>query len=258
MTELERLTATLLAQWHAEGGTAGGPIPIAALLDRVLPYRRARRLLGIDVSEDYEALLLRLLAEEEGLVEVHPAEAAEQARATLATKLPDLDVLQRLRPADVTVRADTVSRLEGVLQMPPARAVDPAPVPGMSAAIANPEPRAFDDIPAIGVGEDGPINDADIIPLPVSRTVADAIRVALEDREERTSHPPTPEFLTAVQFHSPSESCWGCGEALPEGRSVKFCPFCGADQRAPTCPACGSSIERQWKHCAECGIKLGG
>lgn len=257
MTELERLAATLLSQWHTDGGADGGPISVATLLDRVLPYRHARRLLGIDVSEDYEALLLRLLAEEEGLVEVHPREAAEQARTTLAARLPDLDVLQQLRNAELTVRTETVTRLEGVLQMPPARPVDPV-LPAVVNAVAGSEPQAYPDLSSLDESDDEPIDDADIIPLPVSRVVADAIRVALESPGPDEPLPPPPEFLTAVEFHPPSASCWSCGDGLPEGRAVKFCPFCGADQREPACPACGAAIERRWKHCAECGIKLGG
>ena len=249
MTELERLASTLLTQWHAEGGADGGPIGVGALLDRVLPYRQARRLLGIDISEDYEALLLRLLAEEEGLVHVVPHAAAELARATIGSKLPDLDVLEKLRSAEVTLTPAALSRLEGVLQMPPARPPEGETVP---APVAAP--------PIDGLGEesdDHPIDDTDIIPLPVSRMVADAIRVALETPPAGPPPGPPPDFLTAVQFTPPQESCWSCSEGLPEGRMVKFCPFCGADQRPPACPACGGAVERNWKHCPECGVKLG-
>ncbi|MES2305404.1 MAG: zinc ribbon domain-containing protein [Gemmatimonadota bacterium] len=251
MTELERLTATVLTQWHADGGSEGGPIGVGQLLDRVLPYRQARRLLGIDISEDYEALMLRLLAEEEGLVHVAPHDAAEMARRTIGSKLPDLDILQKLRSAELTVTPATVARLQGVLQMPPSRVVEEAPAPELD---VEESPLAESNIE---VGDDGPIDDADIIPLPVSRVVADAIRVALEAPPAAPVSGPPPEFLTAVQFTPPSASCWSCTEALPEGRVVKFCPFCGADQRHPACPSCGEEIERQWKHCPECGTRLG-
>jgi RNA polymerase subunit RPABC4/transcription elongation factor Spt4 len=249
VTELERLATTLLTQWHAEGGNDGGPIAVGALLDRILPYRQARRLLGIDISEDYEALMLRLLAEEEGLVAVVPPDAAEMARSTLASKLPDLDVLQLLRAASITITAATVARLEGVLQMPPSRGTEPEQEPTSQAA-----PEADDSIES---GDDGPIDDVDVIPLPVSRVVADAIRVALETPRPELPAAPPPEFLTKVAFVPPAMSCWSCTEALPEGRSAKFCPFCGADQRQPACSACGGAIERHWKHCPDCGIALG-
>lgn len=251
MTELERLAATVLTQWRAEGGSEGGPIAVGALLDRVLPYRQARRLLGIDISEDYEALLLRLLAEEEGLVSVLPPDAAEMARSTLASKLPDLDVLQQLRSAELTLSGGTVTRLEGVLQMPPSRIAEPEPEPEAAAAVTPSPDDVFD------VEDDARVDDIDIIPLPVSRVVADAIRVALESPEPVEPPPPPPEFLTKVRFMAPSMSCWSCSEGLPEGRSVKFCPFCGADQRPPACPACHGAIERHWKHCPDCGVKLG-
>lgn len=256
MTELERLTSTVLTQWHADGGAEGGPIVVSALLDRVLPYRQARRLLGIDISEDYEALMLRLLAEEEGLVHVAPHDAAEMARATIKSKLPDLDVLQKLRSAEVTVTAATVARLQGVLPMPTSRVVEEVLAsPPLALSAEEPVMPLHEEI---GAGEDGPIDDADIIPLPVSRVVADAIRVALETPLAEAPVGPPPEFLTAVQFTPPAASCWSCTEPLPEGRTVKFCPFCGADQRQPACPSCGGPVERQWKHCPECGIKLGG
>jgi hypothetical protein len=157
-------------------------------------------------------------------------------------------VLQQLRAAEVTISGTTVARLEGVLQMPPTRVSEPEPV---APAEAMP---VLDDAP--GLADEAPVDDVDIIPLPVSRVVADAIRVALETPDSADPPLPPPEFLTKVQFVPPAMSCWSCSEGLPEGRSVKFCPFCGADQRPPACPACDGAIERHWKHCPDCGIKL--
>lgn len=231
MTELERLAAALLAQWRAEGGPVDGPIAVGSILDRTLPYRVARRLLGIDVSEDYEALLLRLVAEEEGLVSVEPADAAEMARATMAARIPDLDVLQLLRSATVAFRPDTASRLEGVLPIRPPATPEPSPWAPPAAA--------------------PPVAETPVIPIR-AEVVADHTAVA------PTPAPiePAPAFVTQVRFAAPGAACWSCSAALPVGRTVKFCPFCGADQREPTCPACNAAVERGWKHCPDCGERL--
>jgi hypothetical protein len=198
MTELERFAVSILVQWRNEGGGDAEPIAISALLDRVLPYRVARRVLGIDASEDYEAMMLRLLAEESGLVAVIPSDAAELARTTVASKLPDLGVLQLLRSASITLSPRTIAAEATIPAATPARQ-KPAPAVERAAPSAEPAtPELADDQPA----------------------------------------------------------CWSCREALPVGHKVKFCPFCGADQRQPSCSACGAPAERGWKHCAECGAKL--
>jgi len=250
MTELERFAAALLVQWRSDGGTDAQPITVGALLDKVFPYRLARRVLGIDVSEDYEALVLRLIAEEEQLVRTEPLDAAEMAKSTMTSKLPDLDVLQLLRAATISLTSRTIARLEGVLPMPPAReesrwAEPAAPVP---------EPPAENDTlpdaaPAVAL-EAAPAERAspDIIPLHPAGP---------ESAHERTPTEPPPAFLTTVSFTPPSgDTCWSCSEVLPKDRTVKFCPFCGADQRQPTCGACGTPVERRWKHCPECGGSL--
>jgi len=205
MIELERFAAAILSQWRNEGGGDAEPIAVTTLLDRVLPYRVARRVLGIDVSEDYEAMMLRMLAEEGDLLRVTPADAAELARATLASRLPDLGVLQLLRSASITVTERTI-------------------------AVAGTEPAA-----------PPPVAESTWAPAPapaVERTPA--LRPTAAPRIEELR----------------GEGCWSCSEPLPVDRQVKFCPFCGADQRQPVCGACGAAAERGWKHCGECGVKL--
>lgn len=238
MTDLERFAAVLLAEWQQEGHHRGEPIAVGSLLDRTLPYRTARRLLGVDVSEDYEMLVLRLVAEEGGLVRTEPAEAAEVARDTVAAKVPDLDLLQRLRSAMVTLSDDAVDRLEGVRPMP--TATPPVDNP------ATPSGKTSDDTP------------------PASRTVfpirspeiADVTATAKPATTPRQGDPP-PAFLTGVAFTAPDQSCWSCGTPLPTDRVVKFCVGCGVDQRQPVCDGCGSTVERDWSFCPECGGGLG-
>ncbi len=243
MSDLERFTGALLAQWRAEGGSGGGPIGIDALVDRVLPYRTARRLLGIDISEDYEALVLRLIGGEEGLATAVPDEAGEMARTTMSDKLPDLDVLRLLRSAAITVGDDAIVRLGGA-SYGGARAE--ADAKWNRAEPAGTDPAAVDASPA-----DSTPPPVVVIPLPTA--ARDHTRVAMPPVPDG----PPPAYLTApVEFIPPERSCWSCSDELPADRAVKFCPFCGADQRAPTCSACGTQVERNWKHCPECGLKL--
>ncbi len=118
MTDLERFAAVLLAECQQEGRRRTDPLAVGSLLDRILPYRTARKSLGIDASEDYEMLVLRLIAEEGALVHTEPGEAAALARETVAATVPDLDILQRLRSASLAFTDDAVDRLEGVRPMP--------------------------------------------------------------------------------------------------------------------------------------------
>jgi RNA polymerase subunit RPABC4/transcription elongation factor Spt4 len=222
MTDLERFAAVLLTELQSEGVSAGGDLAVGSLLDRTFPYKVARRTLALDTVEDYELLVLRLVAEEGMMVHTSPVEAAEMARATLATRIPDLDVLRLLRSATITFTDDTMGRLDGVRLMP--RGDAPAPVPTEDAA---------SDEPATA-----PSADHGVIPIRRVQEVADA---------------------TAVGGRTPAArpACWQCAAALPTGRTVNFCVECGADQRQPACGGCGVVVERDWKHCPACGHALG-
>lgn len=231
MTDLERFAAILLAEWQAESGRTDAALSVGDLLDRTFPYRSARRTLQLESSEDYELCVLRLVSEEGGLVETSPAEAGEMARATLAEKIPDLDQLQLLRSALVTFSDDAVSRLDGVRPLPQAMA---------SEAEVSEEASTGEETPDRGV-------------IPIRRHAESAGSTEAPPPTRAAPSEPPPAFLTGVAFTPPDGACWQCSTPLPTGRRVNFCVDCGADQRAPQCLACGSVVERHWKHCPECG-----
>lgn len=231
MNDLERFAAVLLAEWQNGGGHPGAAVSVGGLLDRTLPYRTARRTLSLETSEDYESLVLRLVGEENGLVVTDPMEAAEMARSTLESKIPDLDVLRLLRSATITFTDEAVSRLDGVRPLPQ--------------SVASPVEQEFE--------EDEEQAKPDVLPIrrapPPEPAVADHTAVAAPASDPG----PPPSFLTRVEFSPPDGTCWQCSRPLPEGRSVKFCVECGADQRQPRCGNCGAMMERGWKFCGECG-----
>jgi hypothetical protein len=47
--------------------------------------------------------------------------------------------------------------------------------------------------------------------------------------------------------------CKYCGQPLPEGREVHFCPHCGQNLLARRCAACSAELETSWKFCVACG-----
>jgi len=54
----------------------------------------------------------------------------------------------------------------------------------------------------------------------------------------------------------PPAICRACSGKLPLGRSVKFCPHCGASQALTHCPQCGTELEPAWRHCVTCGAPV--
>jgi len=55
-----------------------------------------------------------------------------------------------------------------------------------------------------------------------------------------------------------SEQCPYCGETLPAGRKVNFCPQCGQPPSGELrCPACGGEVDVGWRYCVSCGRATG-
>lgn len=61
----------------------------------------------------------------------------------------------------------------------------------------------------------------------------------------------------AATPNEPSPSCPHCDQALPGGRMVVYCPFCGGNVTTRACPECGTALETAWRHCITCGYKVG-
>lgn len=67
----------------------------------------------------------------------------------------------------------------------------------------------------------------------------------------RAARIPDPTADTAAR--TPRPGCRFCGQMLPEGREVTFCPHCGQNLRVRRCPGCSAEIEPTWKFCVTCG-----
>jgi hypothetical protein len=171
-----------------------GPIQLADLYVKVIPYKACKTVLRFDTHQDYEMAMLKLLAGERDYVSVEPSEAQ----------------VAMLREAEAV----------------------------------NPNPGAFRQYAASRVT--------------FSQT---AVRRVLEEREGGGYAPQQPEAPSqepeeAVTPPAPATvaaRCPHCFEAMPTGRPVVFCPFCGKNVKAIECPQCGSQMEPGWRYCITCG-----
>ena len=108
------------------------PVSVGALRETILPYRHHRRALGLASVEDYESVLLRLVAEEGGYVKTVPAAAADRCRGVLADSNPDLGVLDEVADSTIQVTSIMAGRIvpdEGIGAAPGAPPAEPVIAP---------------------------------------------------------------------------------------------------------------------------------
>lgn len=216
MTDLERFFRRLVENLAGtDPARLHRPLPLDDILQTIMPYRTNRRALGLESSEEYELVLMRLCAGEGGLVRTEPEEARARFAEELRSANPDLAVLHSFESVLVTLRPD-----------PLARALGPAP-----AEYAPPEPEAAVEVEPAGALE--------IPALP-----------GFPDLDPLGELDPDPETVPDTE---PPTRCPSCGGRLPAGRAVNFCPHCGQSQILMLCPSCRSEVEPGWKHCVTCG-----
>lgn len=116
MTDLERFFDRLVRNLVAtDAARLRQPVPILDIKSTILPYRTNRRALGLESSDEYEELLIRLVAEEGGLVATNPPDVAEWCQRQMASLSPDLSGIPGQANATVTVRPDAVARVLGAV-----------------------------------------------------------------------------------------------------------------------------------------------
>lgn len=111
MDELTRFARSLAERLAARPEGLERPVSVAAVRNELLPYRRERRALGLSSVEDYETVLLRLVAEERGLVRTSPAAIAERCREVMSLPNPDLGVLDEIADSLISVTPIAIASL---------------------------------------------------------------------------------------------------------------------------------------------------
>lgn len=214
MDDLERvfrhLVATITSQFPKY---LNQPFAVSELYQDILPYRHHRRALGLATNQDYELVLLQLLAGARGFLVVDEA-MRDALQKELSSPHPDPAAFKRFADAQVSIAAE---------HRAPTTSPPPAPAkPPRSTATTIPEP-----VPAVAP------------PKPAGRP---------------SSATPTPSrpSIRAI-LPQPGSTCRACGEQLPPGRQISFCPHCGQSLTTVDCPACGSELEVGWRFCPACG-----
>jgi hypothetical protein len=106
----ERLVRTLIA---TDPARLTQPVPILEVRTNLLPYRTHRRALGLESAEEYEELLVRLVAQEGGYVATNPVEVAEWCQRQMSTLAPDLSGIPGQATATITVNQEVAMRVAG-------------------------------------------------------------------------------------------------------------------------------------------------
>jgi hypothetical protein len=231
MSDIRRLFSLIVHNIAAiDASRLYSPVTLGELMQRIVPYRSSRRHLDVVTSEEYELLILRLAAGEEGLARLEPPETLARFRKELGGVHPDLHILLFDEAATLTLSREAVTAVLGGTgergfappgEQPARAATAPAaPAPPAPEGIAGP---AVEHPPA--GGEHPPIEEVEIL-----------------------------EWEAPGEVHS--DRCGFCGGSLPVGRTVNFCPHCGQSLRALHCPQCNEEVELGWRHCVSCGSAL--
>src|SRR5438876_11551483 len=143
MDQLTQFARRLAERLGGPTGDVYRAVSVTEVRATILPYRTHRRALALDSVEDYETMLLRLAAEERGLVKTLPPAAAERCRKELTQPNPDLGVLDEIGEATLQMTSMAAARIvpdEAAAAREPAPALAPAPSPRVEPPA--PKPRA--------------------------------------------------------------------------------------------------------------------
>jgi hypothetical protein len=230
MDELTRFARRLVEQLSASKEGVNRAVPIGQVREKILPYRTHRRALMLESVEDYETVLLRLVAGERGFVRTLPAAAAHRCQEELAGANPDLGVLDEVADSTIQITSLAAAQIVG----------------DEAGEIATAPAAPRDDGPPVIASE-----------AKQSRRTAEIATAPAPPRDDR---PPAASRDDKAPKAAPrpqgDSACPRCHHAMPSGRQVVFCPWCG-DRLIPfTCARCQTELDSEWRHCITCGAPV--
>ena len=247
MDELTRFARRLVEQLTASKEGVNRAVPIGQIREKILPYRTHRRALMLESVEDYETVLLRLVAGERGFVRTQPPGAAKRCQDELAGANPDLGVLDELADSTIQITSLAAAQIvgdDGEVTLSEAKGPVSAEATAPSAA-ARPQGdkvqyRRTAELAVTLSEAKGPVSP----PAP-------APSAAPRPRDD------IPPVIASEAKQSPSEAeCRHCHHVMPAGRTVVFCPWCGGRLIPFTCARCQTELDSEWRHCITCGAPV--
>ena len=218
-----------------EAGALTRPIEVAEILDKLVPYRAARRDGLLESNDDYLHAVMQLLAGERGYVFADDL-LQDDLKSELSALNPDLGVLTTYRNAKVriaTTLAEQVLAGDTNIDLRPLTPVTPTAPRGVSRASAE-------------------IAAAPVVPVVVTPPLAVAENSPVTPPVAVTS-PAPPPAQAPVPDESLAAVCPYCSKDIATDRPLKYCPHCGINLRIRRCPGCSAEMEAEWKFCVTCG-----
>lgn len=225
------------------------PFEVAELYQNILPYRHHRRELGLETNQDYELVLLQLLAGARNYLVVND-EMRERLARELASPNPDPGAFREFSTAQIALSPAAVRRFQGgAPDTEPAFAAVGAPdaIPPRTA------PRAASTAPISTAprSSSSAVTAPTLAAQPGSRRASAPTSTA--STAPRASAAPVVARTPQTVVPNAGEQCRYCSGALPAGRRITFCPHCGQNLTVVNCLACGTELELGWKFCTTCG-----
>ena len=261
------------------------PFEVSEILRTFAPYRMTRAEVGVETAEDYEVLILRLLSGERGYVFTDDA-MQDDLRRELDSGNPDLRALHAYGTAKLTLAQHAMRQVLESSPVHPAAAPAAEQAAGPTSHVAS--ATASTDAPSDAHGPnvlrdaEGRVVHAYERAAPTRAPNAAEVSSALEalqrqlpptlaelgeavgstgEAKGRASFQPRPRSVpdpnADIASRSARPGCRFCGQPLPEGREVTFCPFCGQNLKVRRCPGCSAEMDPAWKFCVTCGRSAG-
>lgn len=207
---LRRLHAALVqALRERDPGGLGRPFTVAEIYQDLVPYRTHRDAIGVEMNGDYEHLVLRLLAGEEGLVAVESQLARQEMEAELGRSNPNTGIFRDYAAVDVRL----VETAPEATDTDEEEAVVILPAPDDEAAPSSVDDFAPED--DLAAADETARDEA---PLPGDDGTCHWCRATLPVRETLNFCPYCGTDIAVVP-------CRSCGEAIEPG--WRFCIQCG-------------------------------